>query len=136
MSITSTARKATTLFLSFFLFNNVCTLEHVSGIVIFISALTAKSLRRRNDKHPTKKNKKHRHHHNRQHEHSRRRKQENIHDEMIPLTTIEMGSEQGLGDPSLLIRRTTSKEAAGHLELAEAASFDKDGGSRHHVHIV
>lgn len=45
MSITSTARKATTLFLSFALFNNVCTFEHVSGIVIFISALVAKSFR-------------------------------------------------------------------------------------------
>lgn len=46
MSITSTARKATTLFLSFFLFNNVCTIEHLLGVLIFISALTAKSLRR------------------------------------------------------------------------------------------
>lgn len=46
MSITSTARKATTLFLSFFMFGHVCTLEHISGIVLFISALTAKSLRR------------------------------------------------------------------------------------------
>lgn len=48
MSITSTARKATTLFLSFMLFDNTCTLEHVAGIVVFISALTAKSLRRKN----------------------------------------------------------------------------------------
>lgn len=46
MSITSTARKATTLFLSFFLFNNVCTFEHLLGVFVFISALTAKSLRR------------------------------------------------------------------------------------------
>lgn len=46
MSITSTARKATTLFLSFFLFHNVCTTEHLVGIFIFISALTTKSLRR------------------------------------------------------------------------------------------
>jgi len=46
MSLTSTARKATTLFLSFFLFKNECTLEHVTGIVIFMGALTAKSLRR------------------------------------------------------------------------------------------
>jgi adenosine 3'-phospho 5'-phosphosulfate transporter B3 len=49
MSITSTARKATTLFLSFFLFNNVCTSEHIAGIILFISALTTKSLRRRNN---------------------------------------------------------------------------------------
>jgi hypothetical protein len=46
MSITSTARKATTLFLSFLLFDNECTLEHISGIIIFIAALTTKSLRR------------------------------------------------------------------------------------------
>lgn len=50
MSITSTARKATTLFLSFFLFNNVCTSEHIVGVIIFISALTVKTLRRRNVK--------------------------------------------------------------------------------------
>jgi hypothetical protein len=56
MSITSTARKATTLFLSFFIFNNICTLEHVSGIVLFIAALTTKSLRRGRAK--TKKKKK------------------------------------------------------------------------------
>lgn len=47
MSITSTARKATTLFLSFMLFDNECTFEHIVGIVIFISALTTKSLRRK-----------------------------------------------------------------------------------------
>jgi adenosine 3'-phospho 5'-phosphosulfate transporter B3 len=45
MSITSTARKATTLFLSFALFNNVCTFEHVAGIILFITALIAKSIR-------------------------------------------------------------------------------------------
>ena len=46
MSITSTARKAMTLFLSFALFKeNICTLEHLSGIVLFITALVAKSLR-------------------------------------------------------------------------------------------
>lgn len=45
MSITSTARKATTLFLSFALFKNVCTLEHVMGIVLFLTALVTKSVR-------------------------------------------------------------------------------------------
>lgn len=45
MSITSTARKATTLFLSFALFNHVCTLQHVFGTVLFIAALVVKSLR-------------------------------------------------------------------------------------------
>jgi hypothetical protein len=54
MSITSTARKATTLFLSFFLFDNECTVEHVLGIVVFISALTAKSLRREGKSHREK----------------------------------------------------------------------------------
>jgi hypothetical protein len=54
MSITSTARKATTLFLSFFLFDNECTTEHVIGIVVFISALTAKSLRREGKSHREK----------------------------------------------------------------------------------
>jgi hypothetical protein len=53
MSITSTARKAMTLFLSFILFKNVCTTEHVSGIVLFICALTAKSLRRGRKSHKT-----------------------------------------------------------------------------------
>ncbi|KAL3905317.1 MAG: hypothetical protein SGILL_009726 [Bacillariaceae sp.] len=48
MSITSTARKATTLFLSFLLFNNECTVQHIVGIVIFIASLTVKSLRRKN----------------------------------------------------------------------------------------
>lgn len=50
MSITSVSRKATTLFLSFLLFPNVCTSQHIIGIIIFISALTAKSIRRKNKK--------------------------------------------------------------------------------------
>lgn len=48
MSITSVSRKATTLFLSFLLFDNECTYQHILGIVIFISALTTKSIRRKN----------------------------------------------------------------------------------------
>lgn len=44
MSITSTARKAMTLFLSFIAFHNTCTLEHVAGIVIFLGALLMKSI--------------------------------------------------------------------------------------------
>jgi len=50
MSITSTARKATTLFLSFLLFDNKYTFEHIVGIFVFISALTAKSMRRKGKK--------------------------------------------------------------------------------------
>lgn len=57
MSITSTARKAMTLFISFFMFNNVCTTEHIGGVALFISALTAKSLRRGRAKSPTKRKK-------------------------------------------------------------------------------
>ena len=55
MSITSTARKATTLFLSFAMFDNVCTVEHVAGIVIFIVSLIAKSLAK--NKQPAKQHK-------------------------------------------------------------------------------
>ena len=42
MSITSTARKACTLFLSFALpgLGNKCTLEHVVGMATFITALS------------------------------------------------------------------------------------------------
>mmetsp|Transcript_12420 Transcript_12420/g.22477 ORF Transcript_12420/g.22477 Transcript_12420/m.22477 type:complete len:216 (+) Transcript_12420:245-892(+) len=62
MSITSTARKATTIFLSFALFPNECTVEHVGGIFLFIASLVAKSLRaskrggggRHHYKHPKK----------------------------------------------------------------------------------
>jgi len=43
MTITSTARMATTLFLSFLLFReNTCTMEHVAGIAVFI--VTARQL--------------------------------------------------------------------------------------------
>lgn len=57
MSITSTARKATTLFLSFALFPNACTFEHIFGIILFIISLIFKSLRagRRSRQHHRKK---------------------------------------------------------------------------------
>jgi hypothetical protein len=45
MSITSTVRKATTLFLSFALFNNYCTMEHVGGIMLFLTALIMKTVK-------------------------------------------------------------------------------------------
>jgi len=48
MSITSTTRKAGTLFLSFVIFKNECTFEHIGGMIVFISALLAKSFRRKN----------------------------------------------------------------------------------------
>lgn len=50
MSITSTARKATTLFFSFAFFPNECTWEHICGIVIFISSLIVKSLKKKKKK--------------------------------------------------------------------------------------
>lgn len=44
MSITSTSRKACTLFISFISFpSNKCTPEHLTGMTIFISALIMKS---------------------------------------------------------------------------------------------
>ena len=46
MSITSTARKATTLFLSFAMFDNECTMEHMAGVCLFISSLLFKSWKR------------------------------------------------------------------------------------------
>ena len=55
MSITSTARKATTLFLSFAFFDNECTMEHISGVFLFISALVFKSLNRGRNKSDSKK---------------------------------------------------------------------------------
>mmetsp|Transcript_21572 Transcript_21572/g.26425 ORF Transcript_21572/g.26425 Transcript_21572/m.26425 type:complete len:682 (-) Transcript_21572:477-2522(-) len=44
-SITSTVRKATTIFLSFVLFHNECTFEHIQGMGIFFLALTMKSIK-------------------------------------------------------------------------------------------
>jgi hypothetical protein len=55
MSITSTARKATTLFLSFAFFENECTMEHIGGVFIFISSLVFKSLNRGRQKDDSKK---------------------------------------------------------------------------------
>ena len=67
MSITSTARKAATIFLSFALFKNECTVEHVLGIVLFVASLVAKSLRasRRGHRH---------HHHHVPHQYGEKRR--------------------------------------------------------------
>jgi hypothetical protein len=43
MTLTSTARKATTLFLSFAIFNNTCTSEHIVGVSLFLSGLIMKT---------------------------------------------------------------------------------------------
>ena len=55
MSITSTARKATTLFLSFAVFENECTREHVVGIVLFIVSLIWKSWSKNKQPAPKKR---------------------------------------------------------------------------------
>lgn len=47
MSVTSTSRKAATLFLSFFLFDNVFTTGHMIGVVVFVGSLLAKATLRR-----------------------------------------------------------------------------------------
>lgn len=47
MALTSTARKATTLFLSLAIFNNNCTLEHVAGVSLFMTGLMMKTLSKR-----------------------------------------------------------------------------------------
>ncbi|KAI2509550.1 3'-phosphoadenosine 5'-phosphosulfate transmembrane transporter [Fragilaria crotonensis] len=47
MALTSTGRKATTLFLSLAVFNNDCTLEHVVGVCLFMTGLMMKTLSKR-----------------------------------------------------------------------------------------
>ena len=42
MSVTTTTRKAATIFLSFALFPNTCTIEHIFGVVIFVFGLLLK----------------------------------------------------------------------------------------------
>lgn len=99
MSITSTARKATTLFLSFFLFNNVCTAEHVAGMVVFIAALTTKSLRRRNQtKNYNKKTKK-------PHQRRVKRKQSSKTSTELMAPVIVMGIKAGESTPERLTFR-------------------------------
>jgi hypothetical protein len=46
MSVTSTVRKATTLFISFFMFNHVFHAGHMLGIIIFISSVVLKILKK------------------------------------------------------------------------------------------
>ncbi len=45
MSITTTTRKAATVFLSFAMFPNACTYEHICGVILFVSGLFLKALR-------------------------------------------------------------------------------------------
>jgi hypothetical protein len=47
MALTSTARKATTLFLSFAIFENNCTSEHVAGVSLFMFGLLMKTFNKR-----------------------------------------------------------------------------------------
>jgi drug/metabolite transporter (DMT)-like permease len=48
MALTSTVRKAATLFMSFLLFHNTCTPQHAFGMLIFIIALLVKSVSAKN----------------------------------------------------------------------------------------
>jgi len=86
MSITSTARKATTIFLSFALFPNECTMEHIGGIFLFIASLVAKSLR------ASQRGRHHHHHHN-----GHKKKSE-----VVPL--IEMSNGSSMDVPNGLRR--------------------------------
>jgi UAA transporter family len=104
MSITSTARKATTLFLSFFLFNNVCTVEHVAGIVVFIAALTTKSLRRRNStKGVTKKRKK-------RYRRSTHPNERSAVGESVPLATVDLTTDMSNDGMMMLRHRSNSND--------------------------
>jgi len=47
MSITTTTRKAGTIFLSFAMFPNECSIEHVSGVMLFVGGLFLKALRKK-----------------------------------------------------------------------------------------
>ncbi|KAL7553156.1 hypothetical protein ACHAWF_017725 [Thalassiosira exigua] len=94
MSITSTARKATTIFLSFALFPNECTWEHVGGIVLFVASLVAKSLRasRRKDHHHHDGHHHRQDHHRHHHNHGRRGSPHNVvGDAVMPPPVVEVG---------------------------------------------
>jgi UAA transporter family len=127
MSITSTARKAMTLFLSFFFFGNVCTSEHLVGIAIFITALTAKSLRRRGD------GKKHR---RRKHRATPRAFQQlelemGMSKDADTAGSVLIPTKSRSDEYENLIRRTASHESGGNNGGAASASIDPRD-----VHIV
>ena len=106
-SITSTARKAATIFLSFALFpNNKCTLEHVGGIFFFITSLVAKSLRH-------SKRGKGGSHNNRKHTHDDHRGYgpRHLHDKSdnTYLTTTAASSEFGRNGSNLIADATKDR---------------------------
>ncbi len=110
MSITSTARKATTLFLSFIVFHNVCTTEHVAGIALFISALTAKSLRRRGRDHKkTDRSSKKKHRKQQPSQSQQQQQQQQSHQQQQPFRTTSQG-----------LRRTAEEELASQLQRANS----------------
>lgn len=85
MSITSTARKATTIFLSFALFpSNECTLEHIGGILLFIASLVAKSVRESKRRH-------HHHHLPNQHHHHHHSPDKNQHKVVMEIVNMSGG---------------------------------------------
>jgi len=149
MSITSTARKATTLFLSFLLFNNVCTMEHIAGMVVFISALTAKSLRRRKDKKHGRKSRKHK---------QRKSTEPLLHQPPIStIDSLELGKSRSSdaddhfsrSKGSLVMRRSASQDSADVMippSTDRVASsnrgggggvlVDRDGTHHRNIHVV
>ena len=134
MSITSTARKAMTLFLSFFFFNNVCTPEHLTGVIIFIAALTAKSLRRRGKKHkPMTPHQKRRQARQKRMEKFLQQQQQEA-DEGIPVQVIRSPKNSSTnGDFDGLVRRVPSTEGG----QTPSTSFEVAGiGYRRDAHIV
>jgi len=113
MSITSTARKATTIFLSFALFPNECTLEHVSGIFLFIVSLVAKSLRASKRGRQTDVSGTHNHHHGHRYTKLSQKIDNNV---VAPAIKIYIGShdsasKSSMGSP-LHFRRKSSGEDA------------------------
>jgi adenosine 3'-phospho 5'-phosphosulfate transporter B3 len=122
MSITSTARKATTIFLSFALFpSNKCTLEHIGGILLFIASLVAKSVResRRGRHHHH-----HHQHHNQQFHHHSPMKNQHSHTMgnggMLPPVIMEIVNMSGGRNASR--KNKTSPMGSSPLQLRHKVS--------------
>ncbi|KAL3816994.1 hypothetical protein ACHAXA_010114 [Cyclostephanos tholiformis] len=107
-SITSTARKAATIFLSFALFpNNNCTLEHVGGIFFFVASLVAKSLRH-------SKRGKGGSHHPRKHNHDNHRRYSTQHsrDKSVNNHSTTTAASSGLGRNGIIGITDSSKDTS------------------------
>jgi hypothetical protein len=118
MSITSTARKATTIFLSFALFpSNKCTLEHIGGIFLFIASLVAKSVR--------ESKRRHNHHHHQFHHHSAAENQHNptaVRSSVLPPVIMEIVNMSGSRGTSR--KNKSSPNIGSPLQLRHKVSGD------------